>query len=33
MVFDDLFETTVAEAREVYEGSIPRFLSAHREAG
>jgi phosphoribosylformylglycinamidine synthase len=33
MVFDDLFETTVAEAREVYEDSIPRLLSAQREAG
>jgi phosphoribosylformylglycinamidine synthase subunit PurL len=33
MVFDDVFETTVAEARDLYEGSIPRLLSAQREAG
>ncbi len=33
MVFDDLFESTVADAREVYEDAIPRFLSARREAG
>jgi phosphoribosylformylglycinamidine synthase subunit PurL len=33
MVFDDLFETTVVEARDVYEGSIPGLLSAQREAG
>jgi phosphoribosylformylglycinamidine synthase subunit PurL len=33
MVFDDLFESTVAEARDLYEDSIPRLLSAHREAG
>jgi phosphoribosylformylglycinamidine synthase subunit PurL len=33
MVFDDLFETTVAQARDLYEGSIPGFLAARREAG
>jgi phosphoribosylformylglycinamidine synthase II len=33
MVFDDLFETSVAEARDLYEGSIPRILAAHRKAG
>jgi hypothetical protein len=33
MVFDDLFETTVAEARDLYEDSIPGFLAARREAG
>jgi phosphoribosylformylglycinamidine synthase len=33
MVFDDLFESTVAEARDVYEGAIPGFMDARREAG
>lgn len=33
MVFDDLFESTVAEARDLYEGAIPRLLDARREAG
>jgi phosphoribosylformylglycinamidine synthase len=28
MVFDTLFEATVAEARDVYEGAIPRLLDA-----
>jgi phosphoribosylformylglycinamidine synthase len=33
MVFDDLFETTVADARDLYEGSLPALLAARREAG
>jgi hypothetical protein len=27
MVFDDLFEITVAEARDVYESAIPALMS------
>ncbi|HZA27565.1 MAG TPA: phosphoribosylformylglycinamidine synthase subunit PurL [Actinomycetota bacterium] len=33
MVFDDLFESTVAEARDLYEGSLPGLLDVRREAG
>jgi hypothetical protein len=33
MVFDDLFESTVAEVLELYEGAIPGLMHVRREAG
>jgi len=30
MVFDTLFETTVEEAHELYEGAIPRLVDSDR---